>query len=153
MYQKAKSSVKTVHAIKCHFLSFTWVRQGINLSPVLFSLFLNDLNQFMSQKYNGLSSLLNIVSEMLSDDDVKVFLKLFVLLYYDFCRNSTDLQIAANAMFQYCNLRKLKVNPNKTKVLCFFEKQKRPSEFSHFYYDHKVLYIVDFSLSWCQVLL
>ena len=128
MYKKAKSCVKTVNDNKMSnfFESFTGVRQGENLSPVLFSLFLNDLNQFMSQKYNGLSSLSNIVSEMLSDDDVEVFLKLFVLLYADdtviFAENATELQIALNAMFQYCNLWKLKVNSNKTKVVVFLEK-------------------------------
>jgi len=79
----------------------------------------------MSQKYNGLSSLSNIVSEMLSDDDVEVFLKLYVLLYADdtviFAENATELQKALNAMFEYCNLWKLKVNPNKTKVLVFWK--------------------------------
>jgi len=51
---------------------------------------------------------------MLSDDDVEVLLKLFVLLYADdtmiFAENATELQIARNAMFHYCNMWKLKVN-------------------------------------------
>ena len=85
---------------------------------------------------------------MLSDDDVEVFLKLYVLLYADdtviFAENATELQKALNAMFEYCNLWKLKVNPNKTKVLVFWKNKRGLQNLPRFYYDHKVLEIVDF---------
>ena len=104
------------------------MRQGENLSPVLFSLFLNDVCDFMSQKYNGLQLLSDNVNHLLSDDDVDVFFKLYLLLYADdtviLAENEKDLQSALNAMSDYCKLWGLTVNAAKTKVVIFWKKQK-----------------------------
>ena len=48
MYAKAKSCVKTRHGLSQFFVSNVGLRQGENLSPVLFSLFLNDLKGFLT---------------------------------------------------------------------------------------------------------
>ena len=53
------------------------VRQGENLSPFLFAIFLNDLEHFFSQ--HGISGL----NCEFNDDDLTIYFKIFLLLYAD----------------------------------------------------------------------
>jgi len=84
----------------------TGVREGENLSPVLSSLFYNDLVQFMSTKFQGLETISRCTIEHISDD-VEVYLHLFVPLYADdtviLAEYHVDLQDTLNAMLDYCN--------------------------------------------------
>ena len=52
----AKSCVRIGNSKSTSFSSNIGVRQGENLSPVLFSLFLNDLTEFISHAYDGLNA-------------------------------------------------------------------------------------------------
>lgn len=105
------------------FQSNVGVRQGENLSPILFSLLLNDLSEFMSKAYNGLEHITNITHECLDTNEVDFFLKLYMLLYADdtviLAETPDELQAALNAMYLYCKTRNLSVNPVKTKVVIF----------------------------------
>ena len=83
LYLNAKSCVKVDDKISDYFSCNVGVRQGENLSPLLFAIFLNDFEYAISRKYNGLSDLSHEINETLSDDDVEHFLKLYVLLYAD----------------------------------------------------------------------
>ena len=99
------------------------VRQGENLSPILFSLFLNGLVQFMSNSYNGLTTLSEDIASVLSNDDIELFFKLYLLLCADdtviFAESPEKLQIALDTMRSYCDTWKLQVNVSKTKVVVF----------------------------------
>ena len=91
------------------------IRQGENLSPLLFSIFLNDVEQFLCDKNcNGV----NISYEM---DDIVIFLKLLILLYADdtvlMTENHKDMQTLLNFFSDYCNEWKLKINVEKTKSM------------------------------------
>jgi hypothetical protein len=66
-----------------NFYSNVGVRQVENLSPVLFSLFLNDLVEFISHAYDGLTNVYNATHIFLDTEGISVYLKLYLLLYAD----------------------------------------------------------------------
>ena len=83
MYAKAKSCVKTRHGLSQFFVSNVGLRQGENLSPVLFSLFLNDLKGFLtSNNVQGLKLPFALAQDVCLQD-IDNFLYLFLLLYAD----------------------------------------------------------------------
>ena len=53
MYSMAKSCVKNGSEVSTVFDCNSGVRQGENLSPLLFALFLNDLTSFLATHYDG----------------------------------------------------------------------------------------------------
>ena len=116
-YRKTRSCVK----------KYVGVRQGENLSPLLFSIFLNDFEYFISRKYNGMSSLATDINQYLTDEDVQHFLRIFALLYADdtivLAESSEELQLALNAVHEYCDTWKISVNTDKIKVVFFFNKE------------------------------
>ena len=58
MYESAKSCIKQQNMTSGLFACNLGVRQGENLSPLLFALFLNDFETSLSVKYNGLPTFL-----------------------------------------------------------------------------------------------
>ena len=77
MYQDIKSCVKYNGEQSDFFQSFRGVRQGENLSPVLFSLFLNDLEAYLTSKNcTGLQ-----VNNQMFDENLIVHM--IILLYAD----------------------------------------------------------------------
>ena len=95
------------------------VRQGENMYPFLFALFLNDLQSFLEKEnLPGLKT----ISEKI-EENLNIYLKLFVLLYADdtviMAESREDLQAQLNVFGEYCQKWKLKVNVEKTKILIF----------------------------------
>ena len=103
---------------KSNFFNSYWgVRQGKNLSPVLFRLFLNDLEDFLSNSnYSGIN--LNM-----PENDLDIYLKILTLLYADdtviFGTDPKSFKKNINVFFGYSRLWKLNVNLSKSKVLIF----------------------------------
>ena len=114
LYQNTKACVKFNNKISQSFNCNIGVRQGDNLSPLLFALFINDFEKFLSEKYKGLDTLNNPFRNVSTNDEILTFLKLYVLLYADdtiiMAENPTDLQLALNALSDYCNTWKHKIN-------------------------------------------
>lgn len=123
MYNNAKSCVMNGNEESDFFNCNMGVRQGENLSPLLFAMFLNDFELFISKYFNGLSDISKDIRTHLSDDDVEVFLKLFTLLYADdtvvFAESECELQRALDAVSDYCRSWHLTVNTSKTKIVIF----------------------------------
>ena len=124
IYENAKSQVSFKNITTSQFPCQVGVRQGENLSPLLFAIYLNDFNTFLSEKYNGLS----MVSESISSE-LQVYLRIFCLLYADdtlvLAETATDLQKSLDGLYEYCNKWSLKVNLNKTKIIVFAPGKRR----------------------------
>ena len=122
MYQSAQLCVALDVVLSYNFLCMTGVRQGENVSPLLFSIFLNDLSTFCEPASDGLKFIKNISTGI--DDRLSSVLKLHVLLYADdtvlLAETPNDLQRCISLMEDYCHNWGLKINTSKTKVTIFF---------------------------------
>ena len=144
MYAQAKSCVlvngKKSNLFHCNI----GVRQGENLSPLLFAIFLNDFNQHLSKAYKGLNYLSELVNNALSDDDVEMFFRLFCLLYAGdtivLAESPEEMQLALNAVKKYCDNWFLNINVSKTKVVIFAKGVVRV--YPQFYFGEHVLEVV-----------
>ena len=131
MYQGIKSCL-TVNGVQTDYFSCNiGLRQGENLPPFLFSVYLNDLEEFFFKNIpnEGIDCL---SSEL--DNLAYIYVKLFLLMYADdtviLSETSEGLQTALNFYSEYCNVWKLKINVSKTKVVVFAK--GRPGNFSFF---------------------
>ena len=109
MYDSVKTKVKLSNTVSEDFYSFLGVRQGECLSPFLFCMFLNDIEEiFINKGIDGI--------------DIGT-MKLCLLLYADdiilFSKSAEGLQNSLNVLHDYCSKWKLTVNTKKTKVMVF----------------------------------
>ena len=106
IYAQAKSCIKFDGCNSEFFKSGVGVCQGENLSLILFSLFLNDLNDILSHYFNRLEHGTNLIHQTLDRHEVEVYMRLYTLLYADdtvlLSEAAGELQAALNAMILYC---------------------------------------------------
>ena len=128
MYSNIKSCVSYNGQLSDYFVSVNGVRQGENLSPFLFALFINDIEEHLTE--NGCNPI------QVTGADVHTYLKLLVIMYADdtvlFANSKEDLQKCLDGLQQYCDKWKLQVNADKTKVLVFANRKinKRNTNFT-----------------------
>lgn len=141
MYSNIKSRIFDGSVFSEYFPCNVGVRQGESLSPLLFSLYINDLEHFLKeQDVEGLKTV---------SDDIEIeldyYLKLFLILYADdtalLAESKNDLQKQLDSLYNYCELWKLKVNVNKSKIVVF--SKGRPLSNIEFKYNNTVLEIVN----------
>lgn len=137
MYTSVKTRVKSYcnsssqYILSESFECVLGVRQGECLSPFLFSMYLNDLeDEFLHKGLQGI--------------DINMF-KLFLILYADdiviFAESSEELQKSLDLLLEYCNRWKLVVNTNKTKIMIFRKGGRIPRNLA-FYYNNSNIDIV-----------
>ena len=121
MYANIKSCVFVDGNFSEYFISLRGVRQGENLSPLLFALFVNDLE----------FSLLNNDCHHVNFDleNVDNMLCLFELMYADdmviLANNPQKLKYAIKALESYCKEWHTYVNCSKTKMFVFGERKSQ----------------------------
>jgi hypothetical protein len=112
MYRKTILQVNVGKGLTTDFTSDVGVRQGDNLSPTLFNLYINDIPRIFDNTCKPVSLGARSLSCLLYADDL-------VLL----SESADGLKNALNRLSEYCNDWGLTVNPKKTKALVFNDKK------------------------------
>ena len=125
LYKGIKSRVLLDGSLSEEFSCNIGVRQGENLSPLLFSIFVNDLQDFV---LNTGCSPLNIVD----GNELSDMLRLLVIMYADdtvlLAESPDGLQRALDSLSEYCAQWKLQINPDKSKVVMFCKRKPRRAQ-------------------------
>ena len=91
---------------------------------MLFSLYLADLNEFISRSCKGLEKIQEM-DQLVHDqtEDLVSYIKLYILMYADdtvlLAESPEDLQKYLDTLNEYCNSFDLKINTSKTKIFIF----------------------------------
>ena len=139
MYSKIKSTVFLNGTHSPPFASHAGVRQGENLSPFLFALYINDLETFMRSQGTP-----NIT--VTKHTGVASMIQLFLVLYADDTAILADspegLQKSLDLLDNYCEKWKLTVNAEKTKIVVFESQNTHETDRYEFMYKGQKLDIV-----------
>ena len=114
MYCTTVGSVKLKDGTTPTFPINVGIKQGDNLSPTLFNIFIDDVGQCVADKPEEAVTLNNVsIPSLLYADDLVLISK-----------SSTNMQRSVDKLEEYCSRWKLCVNIDKTKILVFGQKHK-----------------------------
>ena len=108
MYNCVKTRVFTNGEKSDTFCCNLGVRQGECLSPFLFSMYVNDLEEKLAGTGAGVTF-----------EDMKILLLFYADDVVIFSESAQGLQSGINSLHEYCNRWKLKLNTEKSKVMVF----------------------------------
>jgi hypothetical protein len=119
IYSNTKYSYKSSNFYSNPFMANSGVKQGDNLSPTLFNIFIDDFAKYLDKNLTDPISLNNIeINHLLYADDLVLMVQ-----------SPVSFQHCLNALQNFCKDWKLDINPNKTKVIVFCKKR---SQITHF---------------------
>ena len=107
MYSNVTAKVKLKEGLTDSFPIQVGTRQGCNLSPTLFNLFINDLpEQFTDNKCDSITLNNELINCVMYADDL-------VLL----SRSESGMHTCLTKLTDYCNKWRLTINIRKTKII------------------------------------
>ena len=106
LYEQVKSCVRGNNSLTDIFPCNRGVRHGCLLSPILFALYLNDLNRHIKVSFQGVLVDDTPVHSLLYADDLVLIAK-----------DGIDLQTQLNALDRFSRSLKMEVNMDKSKVM------------------------------------
>ena len=130
MYNGIKSCITINGASSGYFTCEKGVRQGENLSPLPFAIYLNDLENFMN------TSGCRGIEIDVQNNELTIFVILFVILYANdttiLSDDAKEFQDTLSAFNEYCKRWKLKINTSTSKIIIFVD-YSRNQHFSKFH--------------------
>ena len=109
MYKSVKTCIKVNGSLTKYFDSYMGVKQGEPLSPLLFILFINDMSEYLKDES----------VEVVSLEELQIFLLLFADDTVLFSYTVEGLQILLNKLSMYCKKWNVTVNVDKTVAVAF----------------------------------
>ena len=134
LYTNTFSCVKLNNELYTDIFSVQFgVKQGDNLSPTLFALYINELakcikNLNIGIKYGNLK-----IGTLLYADDM-VFI----------AESEQDLQVMLNTMFEWCKKWRLKVNESKSQIVHFRKTRQKLTDVKFHYGDTQLQVVSDY---------
>ena len=114
LFAKVKSCVRGQDSLTNLFSFHRGVRQGCLLSPLLFTLFLNDLDSKINAVSTGVRLGDRNICTLLYADDI------FLL-----ANSGDDLQSQLNELNQFCLSINMEINTSKTKIMVMRKNKKK----------------------------
>ena len=108
MYDDTRYIIKNNGSFSKPIKSNTGVKQGCNLSPLLFNIFVNDIHDIFSESCNPLKMNSTQISSLSFADDLVIL-----------SETSVGLRNSLNKLETYCKNWGLAINSKKTKVVIF----------------------------------
>ena len=106
IYADVRAYIRTSKGLTNTVICPVGVRQGCIISPIIFTLFLNDLQEYISVGSHGIDI-----------ETIKVFVLLFADDLVRFAETVIELQRLINWLVGYCDRWRMKVNLLKTKFV------------------------------------
>ena len=135
IYNKVKSCVSNRNKISDFFEYGVGLRQGEIISPILASLFLEDLELYLQENPES----------GLSFDQITLIILLFADDMVIFGKSPDELQKNINLLYGYCSKWGLEVNVEKTKTMVFRKRGKLKENESWTYNGRKIESVDDFN--------